>query len=412
LIHLPSPKELLRRLYQGHDPVIFRLSVIRLIGSIGFAVSIPFLSIYLHENLYISMTLIGAMLTTSGIVGALGATMGGSISDKIGRHKLLIWMLIGRSIAFAVIAWLVWTKQPFLIFSAVYILAAVMGTSIFPLMEAMIADVTPLSRRSDAYGLMRVAANLGWALGPAIGGLLVAGGFHLLFIVTSIALAASSLLVAFKMNETLVKDLESAEPPRLRTIFKDPHLFKFLFVCLLMFLTRGQLVSTLSMHASTNVGLSKSQIGMLFFINGAMVTAMQVWVTKRTAPVLPLRALALAGLLYGGGYFCVGLATGGTAMVAAMVIITIAEMIESPTSATYVTALAPAGMSGSYLGVYNLVMHLGWTVGPTVGGILLDFMPKPLYAWSAVASLAIISSIGFVILGRKSQADLLSGVPT
>ncbi len=379
----------------------------RLIGALGFSLSIPFLAIYLHEELGISMSWIGIMLTISGVLGSLASSIGGALSDRFGRRDLLIWLLALRAVSFLVMAYLVWVRSPFAVFSAFYIFSSMLGTSIFPLSEAIVADVTSSEKRAEAYGILRVSANLGWAIGPAIGGILVIFGYYWLFVSTAFALAGAALVVMLTIKETVVISSEKHHESLLGPVLKDKRLLMFVAVGLVMFLARGQLISTLSVHLSGTVGLSKGQIGLLYGLNGAMVAALQVPTTRLTVRLNPLSALSFAGVLYGLGYFLVGLAGTMSAMVTAMIIITGAEMIEMPTSASYVTELAPVGLVGAYLGAFHFVFHLGWTVGPMVGGVLLDVMPDPLYAWTAIAGLAVAGGIGFRLLkGWDKKATL------
>jgi len=382
----------------------------RLVGALGFALSMPFLAIYLHEELGMSMSWIGVMLTVAGVVGALASTVGGALSDRVGRRQMLIWLLALRGVPFLIMAYLVWAKSPFAIFSAVYVFSSMLGTSIFPLTEAIVADVTAPEKRAEAFGIMRVSANLGWALGPAIGGGLAIFGYHWLFVATAVALAGAAVVVVFTIDETVSRAALKHHESLLGPVLRDKKLLIFMGVGLVMFLARGQLISTLSVYLSSTVGLSKGQIGMLYALNGGLVAAMQVPTTKFTIRWNPLSALAFAGVLYGVGYFLVGLAGGIAELVVAMIIITVAEMIETPTAASYVTELAPEGLVGAYLGAFHFVFHLGWTVGPMVGGVLLDVMPNPIYAWEAVAALAVTGGIGFRLLkwSGERQAGLLS----
>ncbi len=384
------------------EPVIGWLALMRFVGALGFALSMPFLAIYLHEELGISMSWIGVMLTVAGVVGALASTVGGALSDRFGRRDMLIWLLALRGVSFLIMGYLVWAKSPFAVFSAVYIFSSMLGTSIFPLTDAIVADVTTAEKRAEAYGIMRVTANLGWALGPAIGGALAILGFHWLFVATAFALAGASVLVVFTISETVIVSPDSSSHSLLGPVLNDKRLLIFMAVGLVMFLARGQLISTLSVHLSETVKLSKGQIGLLYGLNGALVAALQVPTTKYTVRFNPLSALAFAGVLYGVGYFLVGLASSMTDMITAISVITAAEMIETPTAATYVTELAPEGLVGAYLGAFHFVFHLGWTVGPMVGGVLLDVMPDPLYAWTAIAGLAVAGGVGFRLLKERA----------
>jgi len=384
--------------FAGLGPVIGWLSLMRLVGGLGFAISLPFLAIYLHEDLGIAMSVIGVMLAVAGILGGFSATAGGMLSDRIGRRTLLISMLALRSMTFLLLAYLVWHKSPFAIFSAVYVFSSMLGTSIFPLTEAIVSDVTPANRRADAFSVLRVTANLGWAIGPAIGGVLVIFGYYWLFVVTAIMIGGAALVATFAIHETNAPTEGIKQKTLIGPVLRDRQLMIFMAVGLMMFLARGQLISTLSVHLSGTVGLSKAQIGWLYALNGGMVAALQLLTTKYTNRFHPLSALAFASGLYATGYFLVGWAGGMVEMIVAMLIITTAEMVETPTAAAYVTMLAPEGMTGSYLGVFHFAFHLGWTVGPMVGGIFIDLASAPLYAWSGIAGLAAAGGIGFRIM--------------
>jgi len=388
----------LRNPFAELGPVIGWLSLMRLVGALGFSISMPFLAIFLHEDLGIAMSIVGLMLTAAGIAGSLAATAGGMLSDRLGRRGLLIWFLFLRAATFLWLGYLVWVKSPFLLFAAVYIFSSVLGTSIFPLSEAIVTDVTPPDKRAGAFSILRVTANLGWAIGPAVGGLLVIFGYHWLFFATAMMVGLAGVVVAATIRETNSPGVGEKKPSLIKPILTDRRLLVFMAVGLVMFLARGQLISTLSVHLSGTVGLAKSQIGLLYALNGGMVALLQIPTTKFTDRMNPLSALAIAGGLYAAGYFIVGWAGAMWELVVAILIITTAEMIETPTAAAYVADLAPPGMSGSYLGAFHFAFHLGWTVGPMVGGVFLDLAPAPLYAWSAVSLMAAAGGIGFRVM--------------
>ncbi len=393
------------RAFSGYDPVVGWLALLRFIGALGFSLSIPFLTIYLHEVLGVPMTQIGLMMAIAGLAGAFGTTIGGMLSDRFGRRHLLIGILAARSLIFVVMAYLVWHNLSFHLFASVYILSVLMGTSIFPLTDSIIADVTPLDHRADAYSMLRVAANSGWAIGPALGGIIVTGGYYLMFLATSCALAVAVLIGFLKITETWKAPSEGDIHYKSTAILKDINIIRFLIVCLVMYLVKGQLIATMSVHASSNIGLAKTQIGWLYFLNGAMVVVLQVFVTKMIRRTAPLRALIGAGLLYGLGFLIVGYAGDMMTMIIAVGVITIAEMIEAPTASTYVSGLAPKGMTGIYMGSFNMTMHLGWSVGPLLGGILMDNMNNPQHVWVVIALVGCAAAGGFMVLDRIGKKN-------
>ncbi|MFN3821143.1 MAG: MFS transporter, partial [bacterium] len=198
------------------NPVVVYIALARFVGALGFSISMPFLALYLHQELQIKPSVIGGMLTAAGILGALFSQIGGRLSDSLGRKYLLILLLGMRSFSFLLLAYLVWSHRGFGWFSLFYITSALFGTSIFPVMDAIVADVTPSSGRDSAYSLIRVAANLGWGIGPAIGGILVIWGYWWLFLITALLVFGSLVLIKWKIPET--KNNTENSPKSYRTM--------------------------------------------------------------------------------------------------------------------------------------------------------------------------------------------------
>jgi MFS family permease len=135
-------------------------------------------------------------------------------------------------------------------------------------------------------------------------------------------------------------------------------------------------------------------------VNGLMVVGLQVPVAALLRKFAPLKVIALAALVYAGSYFMVGQVNSLGAMVALMVGITTAEILEAPTVTTFISMLAPQGRTGVYMGLLGLITHLGWTVGPLVGGLLLDAWADPRWMWASISLLAVFSALGFLEIER------------
>lgn len=414
LSELTSPR--IKGFWKEINPIVLYISLARLIGALGFSISMPFLALYLHQELRVSPSLIGGMLTSAGLIGAIASQFGGRLSDRIGRRNLLISLLLLRSVSFMLLAFLVWSHKSFLWFSVFYISSALFGTSIFPVMDAIVGDVTPAKHRESSYSLVRVAANLGWGIGPAIGGILVIGGYWRLFIVTACLVLLSMFIVALKVPETGSPSLNNRPVYRSSpAITEDSRLRLFLLFYLLMGIVRGQLIATLSIFAADHLHLEKTHIGWLFTVNGLMVAIFQMLVTRLTHRWDPLWALLVAGGFYGGGYLLVGWSVNLTMLTVSVVIITVGEMIESPTAAAFVSRLAPPQRLGEYMGAYNMGLHLGWTIGPLLGGILLDWASAPWQPWVILAALAITSGSGFTLFSpflKSTPSPRLLSNPT
>ena len=105
------------------------------------------------------------MLLVTSVNGATGNIVGGEIVDKVGRKRIMGLALSGRAVMMVLIAVVIAYVSGYLIIAVTITLSSFMGSMFEPASNAMVADIVPPSRRLDAYGLLRIGANLGWALG-------------------------------------------------------------------------------------------------------------------------------------------------------------------------------------------------------------------------------------------------------
>jgi MFS family permease len=158
----------------------------------------------------------------------------------------------------------------------------------------------------------------------------------------------------------------------------------------------------LSVYIKENYGIPENQFGLLITINGLMVVFLQFFVTRITVRFRPLPVLAFGALFYGVGALTVTLGQAFPAFALSMVIITIGELIVSPTGLSLVAKLAPPEMRARYMGAYQLTWTVASGTAPVIGGLLNDYI-APVAIWYGGAVLAVIGSAGFLLIARSNR---------
>jgi MFS family permease len=353
------------------------------------------------------MTLVVLIILISGLSSAVTQIFGGAVSDRIGRRPLLISAAAAGVFLYATMALLIAFNAPVW---AIVIIYAVGHTAMIvtrPANQAMVADVSPKGRLAEAYGILRVGMNLGWATGPAVGGyLLTRLPYPWLFGVTSMMSLVALSLVFFLIKESFEGVTERIS---LRTIFlaaRDRQLLKFTLLSLPVFLVMGQMVSTLSVFTVERAGFTTAQYGLLLTVNGLIVVLLQYPVAVAAGRITKYKSLALAGLFYGTGYLLMGWVGGVALAVTAMIIITMGEVIFSPVSLSVVGELPPAGGRGRYMAFFGLSEGIGFSTASLLGGGLLDAFPEsPLFVWGTIAILAFLAAGGFLRWSRVHKTS-------
>jgi MFS family permease len=374
------------------------------ISAMGFAMVIPFISILFHMEMGISMVAVGTVFSISSMSRALFGLLGGEASDRWGRVKIMGFSMLGRAGSFLLIALLLSQKAGFIPIAGLVILSSVLGAFYQPVAHAMVADVVGKEKRVEAFSIIRIGGNLGWAVGPAIGGFVSVISYSFLFLIGSLtAIIAGGLILLF-IKET-VPELENKSKFSFKDLIeirKDRLFFIYCVISLFLFTVIGQLIATFSVFSVNSVGISKTQLGYLYTLNGGIVVLFQFPMSKFVERYRLTRVLLYGSLLYFIGYALVGIAGSFAWLFACMTMVSVAEIAVMPASMTMVANMASEKHRGRYMGTFSLAHSLGWSIGPLLGGILLDlFVNQPIIVWSGISSLALISALGYQWLGNK-----------
>lgn len=395
------------RYLRQFDRNLWGLSFGWFVAAVGFAAAMPFISIYFHSRYGMSVTEIGGFFGVLAVVRSLVQAVGGEISDRIQRRNLLIFAQVCRALSFAALAITIYWDMGFWPVAAALLVQTVFGSIFHPAANAMVADILPPKQRLDGYALTRSAGNFGWAIGPAIGGFVAAESYGLLFIISAVMAVASAVVFwAFVQvpKTTVIQDRFRFKD--LGTITRDPLLARHCILTLMLYLVVAQLIVPFSVYSVEMVGISQVQLGTLYTINGLLVVALQIPVTRLLGRYSLTAQMALGGFIYAIGYGLVGSLVGYEWFIMAIVIVTMGEIAMSPPSLTLLSRLAPDGRMGRYMGIYGVFMAAGWSLGPLYGGLALDlFSDEPALAWAMISSLAALSGIGYLI-SRKRFGEL------
>lgn len=386
---------------------IWILTVIQLFTSAGFSICLPFLALYLYQERGLPMTFIGTIFLIAGLCSAVTHIIGGVLTDRLGRRRVLLGVTAVSIFMYGGLAALIGLSAPIWAIVVVYITARSVLTTIRPAISAMVADLAPPERLTETYGLLRVGGNVGFAAGPALGGYLMTFiPYAWLFGVTTLTWALSFVLIFFLLRESYRVSSEQVTFRSLISVAGDRRFLMFTGLSALVFLTMAQFGSTLSVFTVDRLGFSTAQYGLLLTINGLLVATFQYPVARSVNRLERSTGLILGSILYALGYLSLGWVGSFGWGVAVMVIITAGEIVFAPLTPTVVAELSPEDKRGRYMGFLGLGQTLGMSFGPLVGGVLLDtFETKPPFIWGIIASVAFVAALGFYRWGATRNIN-------
>lgn len=398
----------LRNVYHEYPRKFWVLVGVGFIDGIGGTLLFPFFSLYITSKFNVGMTEAGLLLSIFSITGLIGSMIGGALTDKFGRKSI---MLIG--IIFSAISALSMGFVQSL--AAFYLLAVVVGTLSNlggPANQAMIADILPEKQRATGFGIMRVSGNLTWIIGPTIGGFVqtALNSYLPLFIIDTVFSLIVAALVYKFVAET--KPEAGANEPQESflqtvrgyfTVLKDKIYLAFISVSILMLLVYTQMYSTLSVFMVNYRNFTSRDYGSLLSISAVLVIVAQIPLTRKLKDYPPMKMMALGAFFYMIGFTMFGLIKPLWLFMAAILIITLGEMIVVPTGQALVASFAPEDMRGRYMATYGLAWTIPQSIGPIGAGLIMDNY-DPNWVWYIGGVLAALSIFGFLLLQRKVPA--------
>jgi MFS family permease len=353
---------------------------------IGMAVNVtgssflwPLNTIYIHEYLGKSLTVAGVVLMLNSGASVIGNLYGGSLFDKIGGYKsIILGIIITLTGLVGLTFWHGWPE--YIVFQ---IIMGFGSGIVFPAMFAMAGSVWIEGGRK-AFNAIYVAQNLGVAVGAALGGLVAAYSFQLIFVANTIMYIIFLLIAVFGYKGISASSGKQKPSDSNVPIVKNrKNLQAVLILCtgyMLCWVAYVQWQTTIATYTQ-EINISMTQYSLLWAINGALIVVGQPLlngVLKHLTASLKVQMLIGIGIFI-LSFIIAGKATAFSGFLTGMIILTIGEMFIWPAVPAVAFALSPKGREGFYQGIVNSTATAGRMIGPLLGGILVD-----LYSMSAL----------------------------
>jgi MFS family permease len=380
-------------------------------NALGNGIAFPFLVIYLHNVRGFSLGLAGAVLATIAAAGIAANPVAGSLVDRFGGRPTLAVALVLLAVGFGLYPLI---REPWHAFALTLVSGA--GNGMFwPSQSALIAGLTPATRRHGAYSVQRVSRNLGLGLGGAIGGLIATTDDPTSFTVI-FALDAATFLVYICVLAVVPEPPRGAAEPgmpptRYLEVLRDRVLLGVVGLNIAYVAAGYAVWELLPVFAKNEAGVSERQIGLIFFVNTLVIVVAQLPLTKLLEGRRRMKALAAMTLhwafamlvvLAGGAW--THAAVAAAVFVVAAVVFGLGECFHGPTQAPLVADLAPDRLRGRYMALGSLSWEVGFLVGPAVGGVVLG--TEPLALWPLAAFVCLLAGAGALALERDLPREL------
>ena len=388
--------------FRGLSREVWWLSLITLINRAGTMV-IPFLTLYLTENLNFSLNDASWIMVPFGLGSVAGAWLGGKLTDKIGYYKVMVSSLLLTGIMFIYLQFL----TTFASFCIGIFVVMVVADMFRPAMYVALSAYSKPENKTRSVTLIRLAINLGFSAGPAIGGIIISTmSYTGLFWVDGITCLLATIVLLNVLNPKKSKILDVIKVKDPDSAYRDIPFIIFLGGMLLLALVFIQYFSTMPLYYKEVHELTMIDIGLLLGMNGFLIFVFEMplikWLENSRFTVSGL--MLFGAILLGLSFVVLNLTSWVGVLVIGMILMTVGEMIAFPFSNTFAMQRAKKGNQGEYMALYSIAFSTAHIFGHTAGIQLIDEVGFD-NTWHIISLVAALCVFLFFILKQSLKTS-------
>ncbi|MFE9678524.1 MDR family MFS transporter [Streptomyces sp. NPDC006259] len=375
-----------------------------LVNRLGAFVA-TFMALYLTLDRGYSASYAGLVAALHGLGGVVSSLAGGVMADRLGRRPT---MLVAQTATALSVAALGFVHHPLAIAGVAFLVGMASNAS-RPAVQAMMADIVRPEDRVRAFSLNYWAINLGFAISTMGAGFIAEVSYLAGFLIEAGMTLACAIVVFLKLPESRPEqggmDGEGAqeEAVGLGTVLRDR---RFMGVVGLSFLVafifqQGAIGLPVAMGEA---GFTPADYGMAIAVNGVLIVALQIPVTRFIQHRDPGRLLVISSVLAGYGFGLTAFAGSVGVFALTVCVWTLAEIVNAPTQTGLVVRLSPVHGRGRYQGMYTMSWAVASLVAPLMSGVVIDRYGAE-WLWGLCAVVGTVAGVGYAVLMRHLAAE-------
>ena len=379
--------------FKGLSAESWMLALVMLINRSGSMV-LPFLGVYMTDHLNFSIPTSGFVLSFFGIGSVVGSWFGGLITDKIGEFKVQSFSLLLSVPMFCLIP--LFDSEIGL--ASIIFLQSSISEMFRPANSVAITKYAKEGNITRSFSLNRMAVNLGFSIGPALGGILSEISYDFLFYANAIgALFAGITYILFFRNRSYrnPKSTKNTASRKSESPYKDYPFLLFCFLCLVFSVCFFQLLNTLTIFYKQEAGISQKNIGYILGFSGIIIVLLEMILVQIAEKKMNLKntffigtilcaiSFAMLPLHYSIPYFLLG-----------MVFFSVGEIWTLPFMATVTAMRSGENNKGVYMGTLGMAFSISFIITPFLGTTIAEKFGFEIL-WFGTGIVLTLVAIGF-----------------
>ena len=381
--------------FRGLSKEVWWLALITLINRAGTMV-VPFLSLYLKDNMHFTMSNVGWIMSAFGLGSVTGSWLGGKLTDKIGYYKVMLYSLMTTGIMFIGLQFLNTFAS---ICFGVFVVMSV-ADSFRPAIFVALNAYSKPENKIRSLTLIRLAINLGFSAGPALGGIIIVSlGYGGLFWVDGITCIIAGIVLLDVLHPKKAKELDKIKTENPVSAYSDKPFLVFILAMMLFGIVFLQYFSTITIYYKDIHKLSELQIGLILGMNGLLIFIFEMPLIKwlENTRYTKLGLMFFGAVLTGLSILVLNFSAWSGVLVIGMLLMTFGEMIAFPFSNAFAAERARKGNQGEYMALYSISFSFAHIFGHNAGLQMTSHLGFD-NTWYIISGIATICALLLFIL--------------
>lgn len=388
--------------FKGLSREVWLLAFVLLINRAGSMV-LPFLSVYLHNQIGLSLTDVGWIMSLYGLGALAGSYVGGELTDRFHYYPIMIFSLITSGLGYISLQ----LATGFYSFGLLIFLTVFLADIFRPSSMTALGTYSKPTDYTRSVSLLRLAINLGYTLGPAIGGWIAYRiGYIPLFWIDGLTcfFAAVAVRIFLRQKNMPKKKKKSKATKTAESPYRNPEYLVFILMVTLMAIVFLQILTTLPVYFKEHFKMDEDQIGILLALNAFLIVLIEMPIVHRLEPrSSKIRVFQIGLFFIGLSYFVFLLAPNWIWITAInMVLLSFGEIFAMPFSNAYCMDMTTTENRGKYMALYSMAFSSAFIIAPIIGMQVASRFGFHVL-WMLLSGIAIIAILGLSVIYKKNK---------
>ena len=288
------------------------------------------------------------------------------------------------------------------------LILAIVAEAFRPANATAMAQVCPTNLRPRGFALLRLAVNLGFTLGPAIGGFLANINYSYIFWVDGLTCLAAAIIfwLIFHRVEQRVELRKESNIELKKSPWKDKTLLNILSLSFFIGVVIFQIFNTWPLYLREGYHLLEYQIGTLMAVNTLLIVFFEMPIIHKLEKRNPIKLMQIGSLFFFSGFALLQFGNSYSYAVFTIIIWTIGEILLLPICASFIANLALESNIGRYMGLYTFSFSFSFVIGPFMGSWIYENISSSAL-WSIIGIIGIFVWIRLLFLEKKVKKELV-----